>query len=93
MIQLHNFRLTDLLGRYKTLKNIQLRFYWPGMSTNVRRYCQNRMLCQKRKPVIDKSPMRHVQVSAPIYAIAIDIMGPWSFTSNSKRKSVYNGRW
>lgn len=50
------------------------------MSTNVRRYCQNCMLCQKRKPVIDKSPMRHVQVSAPIDAIAVDIMGPLPVT-------------
>lgn len=29
----------------------------------------------KRKPAIDKSPVRHVKVSAPIDAIAIDIMG------------------
>lgn len=35
MIQLHNSRFAGHLGREKTLKKIQSRFYWPGMSTVV----------------------------------------------------------
>lgn len=41
MIQLHNSRLAGHLGRQKTLKKIQSQFYWPGVSTDVRRWCQN----------------------------------------------------
>ena len=87
MIQLHNSRLAGHLGREKTLKKIQSRFYWPGMSTDVRRWCQNCMFCQKRKPGpgIGKSPMRHVDVSAPLDAIAIDIMGPLPVTENGNQ--------
>lgn len=87
MIQLHNSRLAGHLGREKTLQKIQSRFYWPGMSTDVRRWCLNCMFCQKRKPGpgIGKSPMRHVDVSAPLDAIAIDIMGPLPVTENGNQ--------
>lgn len=87
MIQLHNSRLAGHLGREKTLKKIQSRFYRPGMSTDVRRWCQNCMFCQKLKPGpgIGKSPMKHVDVSAPLDAIAIDITGPLPVTENGNQ--------
>lgn len=37
-------------------------------------------LAKKRKPAIENSPMRHIQVSAPLDTLAIDIIGPLPVT-------------
>lgn len=85
MVQLHNSRLAGHLGREKTLKKIRSRFYWPGMSTDIRRWCQNCMFCQKRKPDPGMGKFQRVDVSAPLDAIVIDIVGPLPTTENGNQ--------
>ena len=53
-------------------------------------------LCQKRKPGpgIGKSPINHVDVSAPLDGIAIDIMGPLPVTEKySMVLGDYFSKW
>ena len=47
MQQIHNCRTAGHLARDKTLNRIRARFYWPGMSSDVERWCQTCLLCQK----------------------------------------------
>ncbi|CAC5378546.1 unnamed protein product [Mytilus coruscus] len=84
MHQLHNVRTAGHLGREKTLNRIKARFYWPGMTDDVSRWCQSCMSCQKRKPGpgLGKSPMQHCTVYGPMECIAIDILGPLPTTDD-----------
>ena len=76
--QLHNNRTASHLGREKTLNKVRSRFYWPGMTSDVARWCQTCVSCSKGKPGpgMGKSPMQHSTVRGPLECIAIDIMGP-----------------
>lgn len=87
MHQLHNVRTAAHLGRDKTLNRIKSRFYWPGMTEDVARWCQSCLPCQMRKPGpgVGRSPMQHCTVYAPMECIAIDIMGPLPTTDDGNR--------
>ena len=78
MQHLHNNRTAGHLGREKTLSKIRSRFYWPGLTSDVTRWCQTCNLCARAKPGpgMGKSPMKHCTVYGPMECIAIDIMGP-----------------
>lgn len=87
MYQLHNNRTSGHLGREKTMQSIKNRFYWPGMSDDIGRWCQSCQPCARKKPGpgIGKSPMQHVTVNGPLECIAIDIVGPLPMTSNDNQ--------
>ena len=51
---LHDSPLSGHLGRNKTLRVIQERFWWPSLSDDVRRYVQSCIVCQERKGDINK---------------------------------------
>lgn len=87
MHQLHNVRTAAHLGRDKTLTKMKSRFYWPGMTDDVSRWCRSCLPCQRRKPGpgLGKSPLHHVTVYGPMEVIAIDIMGPLPVTDNGNQ--------
>lgn len=76
MYELHNQRTAGHLGRDKTLKSVQSRFYWPGMSSAVARWCRECNQCARRKagPGLGKSPLQQSFVGAPMDRIGIDIL-------------------
>lgn len=49
MYQLHNIQTAGHLGRDNTLHSIRQRFYWPGMISDVERWCKHCTLCARRK--------------------------------------------
>lgn len=65
MNQLHNNRISGHLGREKTLSKIRSRFYWPGMTGDVSRWCQTYRSCARVKPEPGKGkyPMSHCTVA------------------------------
>ena len=87
MQHLHDNRTSGHLGREKTLAAVKRRFYWPGMSDDVSRWCKTCIPCAKRKPGPGKgkSPMQHVTVYGPMECLAIDILGPLQETINGNR--------
>lgn len=96
---LHDCKTSGHFGRDKTLSRVRSRFYWPGMTNDVKRWCQTCTLCQRRKPGpgVGKSPMDHVTVSGPLDCIAIDIMGPLPVTEHGNQYimvvSDYFSKW
>ncbi|KAK3090267.1 hypothetical protein FSP39_010526 [Pinctada imbricata] len=74
----HNNRLAGHLGREKTLSLIKKKYFWPGMSKDIRLWCQKCDMCAKLKPGPGKgkSPLVSNLVNGPLDRIAIDIMGP-----------------
>lgn len=82
--ELHSNHTAGHLGREKTLLSIRRRFYWPGMSSDIRRWCKQCSACAKSKPGpgLGKAPLTQFVVGAPLDVIALDIVGPLKETGN-----------
>ena len=70
------------LGEKKTLSRLKERFYWPGQSEEVKRWCQNCPSCARKKTVTPKNraPLQTMKASYPMQRVAVDIVGPFPET-------------
>uniref|UniRef100_A0A8C4X6A1 Gypsy retrotransposon integrase-like protein 1 n=1 Tax=Erpetoichthys calabaricus TaxID=27687 RepID=A0A8C4X6A1_ERPCA len=74
----HAHLLGAHLGAEKTLERIKLRFYWPGINEEVRRFCQSCPDCQIRQiPRRVRAPLVPIPlVDIPFERLGVDIVGP-----------------
>ena len=75
------------LGLEKTLSRIQERFFWPGMTKDVKLWCEVCEKCQRRKPPSKKkrAQMQVVVAEEPWARVAMDMMGPLPLTTRGHR--------
>ena len=66
------------LGGERTYQQVRERFYWPGCSSAIRRWCHKCLVCARAKPGPGKgrAPLHQDTVSAPMERVAVDILGP-----------------
>lgn len=87
----HYIPASGHLGVQKTLDWLQRKFWWSGMSRNVKDYCRTCNTCQrlgKGKSKL-KAPLINLPViSKPWSRIAIDIVGPLSVCKKSGHRYV-----
>jgi hypothetical protein len=76
----HDSVISGHTGINRTLLKMKVRFYFPGMSSFVRRWVMSCKMCQQRKGPMKKAknPMQSYNVGVPCERIASDIMGPFS---------------
>ena len=82
----HDIPLAGHLGRKKTLNRILQRFFWPGITHDVRQYCRSCAACQKvatRNPKVCLQPMPIID--EPFSRIAMDIIGPLDRSKNGNK--------
>ena len=74
--QLHDLRVSGHLGINRTIARVQQRFYWPGCSLDVARWCAACPICASRKgkPGPGRVPMTNLPTGAPFERIAVDIL-------------------
>lgn len=58
------------------------RFYWPGQSEEVKRWCQNCPSCARKKTVAPKNgaPLQTMKASYSMKTVVVDIVGPFPET-------------
>ena len=78
----HTSPLAAHLGRKKTTEKLQRRFYWPGLTKDVRDSVRQCMECQRVNLARQgKAPLVNLPViMTPFDRIAIDIIGPLPLT-------------
>ena len=78
MQELHAGATEGHLGEEKTFNKIKERFYWPGMSQDVKDWCHTCATCATRKPATKKNraPLETIEVGYPLQVVAVDILGP-----------------
>ena len=67
------------LGSRKTLDRVYTNFYWPGIHSDIIRFCQSCDICQRTgsKGKVPKVPLQNMSViDTPFKRIAIDLVGP-----------------
>lgn len=76
--ELHDAPTGGHLGVRKTLFKVSIRFYWYGMSKDVKNWCKQCEVCASRKAPAKKAKaeMKQFNVGAPLERVGIDIMGP-----------------
>ena len=74
----HGGGVTGHMGRDRTLRRCQERFYWPDFRRDLTYWVATCPRCLERKPPPHprKAKMGHVPVGLPMERMAIDIMGP-----------------
>ncbi len=83
----HNIPWAGHLGGVKTLERIANKFYWPGLYTNVQKFCAACPDCQlashKKVRQFPLQPMPIIDI--PFSRIAMDIVGPLERTHSGFR--------
>ena len=85
---LHSGAVGGHLGEDKTLNRLRERFYWPGHTEDVRKWCQQCPECTMRKTPAPKqrAHLTNVLPGYPLQLIAMDLLGP---LPESSQKNSY----
>lgn len=80
---LHDLRVSGHLGIQRTIARVQRKFYWPGLSLDVARWCASCPECagRKGKPGPGRVPLTSIPTGAPFERIAMDILDTRKRTS------------
>ena len=83
MTHVHNHRVGGHFGVKKTLFNTKMRFWWPGMKSDVTRWCRRCSECQCRNPRSGARISLHQDpVGSPMERMAMDILSFKDVTDN-----------
>ena len=75
LLQAHDPPSAGHQGYLKTLSRIKEEAYWPGMASDVQRYCQECSTCQQSKltsPI--QAPLSNIPIGNPCEMLAVDIL-------------------
>jgi len=78
------------LGVKKTKERVLREFYWPGVNSDIRRFCRSCDICQKTisKGRVTRVPLGKMPlIDTPFKRVAIDIVGP--IFPHTDRKNRY----
>ena len=83
----HDHPTADHLGIRKTLSQIRISFYWPGLQRDARHYVSACEKCLKSKNPVEtlKAPMHIVGAGRPMERIAAYILGELPVTERGNR--------
>uniref|UniRef100_A0A3B3QC10 Gypsy retrotransposon integrase-like protein 1 n=1 Tax=Paramormyrops kingsleyae TaxID=1676925 RepID=A0A3B3QC10_9TELE len=84
---LHNTMTGGHLGIQKVQAKVRERFFWPGWSGDVRRWCRECRECASRKEtgVSARAPLVSTVTARPYERVALDILGPLPETERGKK--------
>ena len=74
-------------GVQKTIKRLQLNWYWPGMTADVRRYIGQCEICQRAKTggLQPAQGRRRLYAGRPWQKVAVDLVGPMPETPRGNK--------
>ncbi|XP_066971747.1 uncharacterized protein [Macrobrachium rosenbergii] len=87
----HESILAGHFSHRKTSDKVFQKFFWPGASADIIRYCRSCVTCQKfgTRGSVKKVPMKEMPiVSEPFSRIAVDLIGPISPTSDRGHRYI-----
>ena len=76
--ELHHSKSAGHLGYTKTLHRVKERYFWAGMTADLRSHLRKCTNCARRKrpPRKRRAKLRQYRVGSPLERVAVDILGP-----------------
>ena len=79
----------------QTIPNVLSEFFWPGIASDIKRFCQSCDICQRTiaKGRNTRAPLSSMPViDTPFQRVAIDLVGPFEprVENRNKYKKYYN---
>ncbi len=96
---MHGGPLGGHLGMKKTIARVKQRYFWSGITADVRSCVRSCNQCEKRKSPPKKrvAPLQQYHVGGTMERVAMDLMGPLPVTDDGNRWILvvadYNTRW
>lgn len=84
---LHDSNTGGHLGISRTLANVQNLYYWPGMTQDVKDWCNGCEVCQRATMphIRTRTPLMQSHVGEPLEKVALDLTGPFPETERGNR--------
>jgi len=97
LFSMHSDPLAGHFNVLSTLQRISVRYFWPQMGEDVRRYVKSCDACQRRGRPRTREPLHPIKIGQPFDKVGIDIVGPLPLTKSNKRyimvATEYLTRW
>jgi len=87
----HDSLMAGHLGNRKTLDKILYNFWWPGVNSDVTRYCRSCDICQMTFPKgkVKKIPIGKLPlIDTPFSRVAVDLIGPINPPSERRHRFI-----
>ena len=75
----------------RTIQKVLSEFFWPGIASDIKRFCQSCDICQSTIPKakIIKAPLGNMpRIDVPFRRVAMDLVGPLEPRTHSKKRYI-----
>ena len=87
----HESVIAGHLAIKRTMQKVLSEFYWPGINSDIKRFCQSCDICQRTTPKgkIVKAPLGKMpRIDVPFRRIATDLIGPLKPVTYNKYRYI-----
>ena len=87
----HESIMEGHLAVKRTIQKVLSEFYWPGISSDIKRFCQSCDICQRTFPKgkIIRAPLGKMpRINVPFKRVATDLIGPLKPVTYSKNRFI-----
>ena len=87
----HESIMAGHLAVKRTIQKVLTEFYWPGISSDIKRFCQSCDICQRTVPKgkIIRAPLGKMpRIDVPFKRVATDLIGPLKPVTYSKNRFI-----
>ena len=87
----HESIMAGHLAVKRTIQKVLSEFYWPGISSDIKRFCQSCDICQRTVPKgkIIRAPLGNMpRIDVPFKRVATDLIGPLKPVTYSKNRFI-----
>ncbi|CAG8611019.1 11566_t:CDS:2 [Cetraspora pellucida] len=85
---MHSDPLAGHFGKTATYQRVMVRYFWPQMGNDVKRYVESCDSCQRRGRPKTQEPLHPIRIGQPFDRMGIDIVGPLPVTPGGKKYIV-----
>ena len=87
----HESIMSGHLAVKRIIQKVLSEFFWPGISSDIKRYCRSCDICQRTisKGKTTRAPLGSMPIiDTPFQRVAIDLVGPLERRTDSKNKYI-----
>ena len=75
----------------RTMQKVLSEFYWPGINSDIKRFCQSYDICQRTIPkgkIVKAPSCKMPRIEVPFRRVATDLIGPLKPVTYNKNRYI-----